>query len=163
MILVRGYNSIVLFFIFIGVGIIKYYIIPDLLYQETKESIERFYETIHESYGNNNQSLLYICNIKKWDGPMIGILEVSQKNIKFTPFRKKLLDEKVSIDILNNEINDISIIRNNWSLFNILFFKEFSQSLRLSFGKSNILIQVPDLQLSAKLIKQKVHYQDHIT
>ena len=158
---INDYKEIILFpIMLIIVGLIKYFILPDLLCKETEKFIENYYDTLVNENDNINDSIFYICNIRKWDGPMFGILKVEDECIEFTPFKKNLREEKFFINSRENNINNISIVNIKWSIIDRIFFKDLSKAIRISYDKSKMSIQLPRLESCARIIKEKLNYNN---
>lgn len=146
-------NLLMVLSIFLIIESIRYFFIPDLLYRETKKAVDVYYENIKNGQDNKGGSVTLICNVKKIDGPMFGIMEISKNHIKFTPFKENLDDKKFSIDINNIECNNISIVDFKWTNFNRILFKELSKGIKIPTSQATILLQVPIVEKSINLIK----------
>ncbi|MBS4537041.1 hypothetical protein GOQ27_01120 [Clostridium sp. D2Q-11] len=134
------YNRTILsFVIIIIIGIIKYSLIPDYLYRETREGVDKYYK----DRKSNKEGLFIICNVKKWDGPMFGILNVNDNYIKFTPFKDNLKNEGFFVKLEDIKVNETTIIDFKYSIFNRLFFRDLSKGIIIPTEEAQICIQVP--------------------
>lgn len=145
-------NIIIPMLIILILGILRYFFMPDFLYKETKEAIEKYYD----DNKNDEKGFSLICNIKKLDGPMFGVLEVGKNNIKFIPFKENLKNESFILHRKDININEISIIDFRFSLINRIFFKELYKVIRISAKNGNIFIQAPQIERTLELIKSSL-------
>ncbi|WP_315120644.1 hypothetical protein [uncultured Clostridium sp.] len=137
-----GKNNVVIdFIILIAVSALIYFLKPGYLYKETKMKVDKFYEDL-KNYDKKTDSLMFICNLKKLDGPTFGALYISKEEIKFNPFRDNLKNE--SIIIKRDDMKDIDISNeiNKWSLFDRVFFKELCEGIKISYKGGNKVFQL---------------------
>lgn len=135
-------NVVVSFIILITVSLLAYLLRPNYLYKETKIKVDKSYEDL-KNHDKKTDSLMFICNLKKLDGPTFGVLYISKKEINFIPFRNNLKNE--SIIIKKDDMKDIDISNeiNKWSLFDRAFFKELCEGIKISYKGKNEIFQLP--------------------
>ncbi|MBU5483805.1 hypothetical protein KQI86_05635 [Clostridium sp. MSJ-11] len=149
-----GKNNVVIdFIILITVSILIYFLTPKYLYKGTKVKVDKFYEDL-KNYDKKMNLLMFICNLKKLDGPTFGVLYVSKEEIKFTPFRENLKSE--SIIIKNNDMKDIDISNeiNKFSLFDRVFFKELCKGIKISYKGKNKVFQLAQANYAMEKIDE---------
>ncbi|MTI47931.1 hypothetical protein [Sporosalibacterium faouarense] len=128
---------------------IVFLLTPNLLYKETKEAINNFFN----SDLSNSNGLVLICNLKKIDGPTFGALHITNNKIIFEPFRENLQNEGFTFG--EEEIKEVHIsVAKTKNIFNNLFYKELNKVIRISYNDKTILLQTPNPELAIEKIKE---------
>lgn len=113
-----------------------YFLQPDHLRKETEKSIQNFQKRV----SMNDDKLIYICNLRKFNGPTFGTLHINEKEIKFIPFRDNLQDE--SFLIRKEEIKSIDISFSK--IKSSIFFEALNKAIIISYDNKKVILQVPE-------------------
>lgn len=138
----------------INVGIIvsilalRYFLFPNLLYKEINDAILDFYNN-DKSIGD---STVFICNLKKYLGPLFGALYIRKDEIRFIPFKRNLQDQSILIE--KDEMNniEISIVELKSSVIDKLLFKHLTKAVEISYKDTRMLVQTPRPECAIKEI-----------
>lgn len=129
-------NIVVIILITLIPSIIFYFILPNLLYKETRKAINGFY-----NYKDHNDDMIAICNLKKINGPSLGLLKINSTKIKFVPFKTNLKSETITICKDNKENVRIRLFTLKWDILNRIFFGEIYQAIKITCNNLNITLQ----------------------
>lgn len=135
----------VILVIAIIVASFTFFLHRDHLRKETQNAIQGLFKT----YRNENK-LVFICNLRKFDGPTFGIVQVDKKTISFTPFRDNLQNE--GFEINEEEINNILLSKIRSSLL----LKELNKAICISSDKMKVTIQTPEPEKTIIRIKKAI-------
>lgn len=152
--LTRGGEKVITSILVFGVvGVIMFLTVPDLLLRETKKLIEEFY---NKGF-NDSGKLELICNLKKFDGPTFGILNIDKGIIEFKPFRENLQNEGFIIKVDKLKNIQIGFFEIKSSFFNRIFFKELCKSIKISFDGRKVILQTPETEKAIRMIKERIY------
>lgn len=135
------------------VSFIMFFVIPDFLRSETERAIEKSYN----KNSKDDEKVILICNLKKFDGPTFGTLHIDKESIEFNPFRENLQNERFLIEEKEMKNIQISLFKIKSSVFNRIFFKELYESISICCEGKKVLLQTPEPEKTIEKIKERIY------